>query len=294
MSRHEAWDIDIFYTEKMTAVTDLLDMQLDEMGPLRAVISFVWRYGNSVIRQKMIVYAGSRRIDYDTHIDWRERRQLLKAAFPVNVRSTEATYDIQFGNVKRPTHWNTSWDYARFETVGHQWADLSERRYGVSLLNDCKYGYDVKDNVLRLSLIKSAMVPDETADQGEHIFTYSLLPHEGDWFAGRTVQEAWALNNPLTCEPGEADGGSFSMFSLSADHVVIDTVKKAEDGEAVSVRLHEFSGAGGQAVLRSGRTIVSWTECDLMENELTAAAPGPEAAFAIAPYEIKTFMVRLA
>ena len=129
-------------------------------------------------------------------MDWHEQRKLMKVAFPVDIRSTEATYDIQFGNVKRPTHWNTSWDMARFETVGHQWADLSRTGYGVSLLNDCKYGYDIKDQTIRLSLLKAAIYPDPTADQGEHEFT-SSLPHQGDWRVGQTVKQAWFLNNRL-------------------------------------------------------------------------------------------------
>jgi alpha-mannosidase len=124
----------------------------------------------------MILYAENPSIDFKTDIYWHERNQLLKVAFPVDIRATEATYDIQYGNEKLPTHWNTSWDYTRFESVGQQWADLSERGYGVSLLNDCKYGHDIKDNVIRLTLLKSATYPDVEADQGEHVFTYSLLP----------------------------------------------------------------------------------------------------------------------
>ena len=172
----EAWDIDLFYQEKMREVDELISVELVENGALRATLRFEWKYASSTIEQRMIVYSDSRRIDYVTNVDWHERQQLLKTAFPVEVRATEATYDIQFGNVKRPTHWNTSWDHARFETVGHQWVDLSERNYGVSLLNDCKYGHDIKDNVIRLSLIKSAIYPDPVADQGDHEFTYSLIP----------------------------------------------------------------------------------------------------------------------
>ena len=163
---------------------------------------FTWAYLDSTIIQELTVYRDSRRIDFVTRVDWQERQQLLKAAFHVGVRATEATYDIQYGNVKRPTHWNTSWDYARFETVGHQWADLSERNYGVSLLNDCKYGYDIKDHVMRLSLLKSAIYPDPEADRGQHEFTYSLLPHKGDWLDGGTAGEAWSLNHPLQAYKG--------------------------------------------------------------------------------------------
>lgn len=291
----EAWDIDIFYQEKMREISELVSTELIEAGPLTAAIEFKWRYSQSVITQRMTVYAGSRRIDFRTHIDWQEHQQLLKVAFPVDVRSTEATYDIQFGNVKRPTHWNTSWDWARFESVGHQWADLSERGYGVSLLNDCKYGYDIKDNVIRLSLLKSATHPDPDADIGEHSFVYSLFPHEGDWYAGGTVQEAWALNNPLTSCEGITAKAPLSMFRLSAPNVMVDAVKKAEDGDRLVLRVHEFAGVRTQVELGSDYQIRSLQECDLMERPIgeASAFEASNAAFDLKPYEIKTFLVQL-
>ncbi len=135
--QRDAWDIDIFYKQKHREVDELLSVEVVEMGALRAVVRFNWRYQDSTIKQDLVAYAHDRRIDFVTEVDWHEQQQLLKVAFPVEVRATEATYDIQFGNVRRPTHWNTSWDHARFEVVGHQWADLSETGYGVSLLNDC-------------------------------------------------------------------------------------------------------------------------------------------------------------
>ncbi|BBI32944.1 alpha-mannosidase [Cohnella abietis] len=288
----EAWDVDIFYQEKMREISELVSAELVEAGPLAATVEFKWNYAKSVITQKMTVYAGSRRIDFRTHIDWQEHQQLLKVAFPVDVRSTEATYDIQFGNVKRPTHWNTSWDWARFETVGHQWADLSERGYGVSLLNDCKYGYDIKDNVLRLSLLKSAISPDPDADIGEHEFVYALFPHEGDWYAGGTVQEAWSLNNPLTAYEGTPVRDKFSLFRLSASNVMVDAVKKAEDGDYLVLRVHEFAGVRSTVRLGSDFHIVSLQECDLMEKPIGAALP-TDAEFELKPYEIKTFIVHL-
>ncbi|WP_248927645.1 alpha-mannosidase [Paenibacillus hamazuiensis] len=294
-SRHEAWDIDLFYQEKMRTISDLRSVDVLEEGPLRLVVRFEWSYAGSTVAQNMIVYADSRRIDFETKVDWQERRQLLKVAFPVGIRSTEATYDIQFGNVKRPTHWNTSWDYARFETVGHQWADLSERGYGVSLLNDCKYGYDIKDNVMRLTLIKSAMVPDPEADRGEHTFTYALYPHRGDWLEAGTVQAAWDLNSPLRaaeCGSAGPDGASeMSLFSASGGHIIIDAVKKAEDRDSVVLRLHEYAGARGSITVRSGLKIASWQETDLLERPVAEPVQEAELRFAIKPYEIKTFMI---
>lgn len=292
--RHEAWDIDIFYTEKMTPVTELETVELAACGPLYASIRFVYRYLDSRIEQTMIAYSHSRRLDFRTHADWRESRQLLKAAFTVDIRATEATYDIQFGNVKRPTHWNTSWDWARFETVGHQWADLSERDYGVSLLNDCKYGYAIKDNTMQLTLIKSAKVPDDTADQGAHDFTYSLYPHKGDWFQGGTVREAWALNMPLVSAAGASRVPGGSLFRTDADHVFIDAVKKAEASDHVVVRLHEFAGKRGPVRLASDWGAVSFQECDLLERPLGEAVEGSELQLTVKPYEIRTFLVAFA
>lgn len=290
---HEAWDIDIFYQQKSREIGDLQAWKVTESGPIRTVVHFVWTYGGSKLEQDMILYAGSRRIDFVTEADWHERQQLLKVAFPVGVRATEATYDVQFGNVKRPTHWNTSWDAARFETVGHQWADLSDKGYGVSLLNDCKYGYDIKDNVLRLSLIKCAIHPDIEADQGYHRFTYSLFPHRGDWLQGGTAREAWILNNPLRISAGNAPAPARSMFRLSGDTAMISAVKKAEDRDTVIVRLHDYSGSRQALRLESDLTIGAWRECDLMERSDQEWIATETVSFVLNPYEIKTFEIDL-
>lgn len=146
----DAWDIDIYYQQKREDVTDLLEARAAAEGPLALIIRFRWRFRDSVITQDLTLYRDHGRIDCVTQVDWHEHQKLLKVAFPVDIRATEATYDIQFGNVRRPTHWNTSWNWARFEVVGHQWADLSEHGYGVSLANDCKYGYDIRGHVMRL------------------------------------------------------------------------------------------------------------------------------------------------
>jgi len=292
--RFDAWDIDLFYQEKMTEVTDIQNIEVVEVNALRAVIQMTWNYQHSRIKQNMVLYANSPRIDFETEVDWHEHHQLLKVAFPVAIRATEATYDIQFGNVKRPTHWNTSWDYARFETVSHQWADLSETGYGVSLLNDCKYGYDIKDNIMRLTLIKCATYPDYAQDQGLHRFTYALLPHEGDWVNGQTIQEAWDLNQPLKVLEGALDCAPRSLFSLSADHVVIDAVKKAEDEDKVILRLHESTGRRGPVEITSDYRIQSWQECDLLERPTGKKTSSSTLTFMIKPYEIKTFIIDLA
>ncbi|MHB1627423.1 MAG: alpha-mannosidase [Bacilli bacterium] len=286
----DAWNIDIFYQEKCREVTALEHVETVSAGALCAVVRFRWTYGESVITQDLMVYAHSPRLDFVTQVDWRERQQLLKVAFPVAVRSTEATYDIQFGNTRRPTHWNTSWDQARFETVAHQWADLSETGYGAALANDCKYGYDIKNNTLRLSLIKSAVHPDHSADQGQHEFTYALIPHTGDWLTAGVAREAWDLNSPLCGVEGQPVCGNVSLFAPSSDHVMIDAVKWAEGGDRVVLRLHDFAGGRGVVRVASDLRVASWQECDLLERPVGEASAEP-FVFAISPYEIKTFLV---
>jgi alpha-mannosidase len=297
----DAWDIDIYYQEKMREVTELVEAMVEEGGPLRGTLRLTWRYYDSTIVQRVRIYAYSARIDFDTQVDWHEQQVLLKAAFPVNVRATKATYEIQFGSVERPTHWNTSWDWARFEVSGHKWADLSEGNYGAALLNDCKYGYDIKDGVMRLTLIKSAIRPDALADKGYHAFTYSLLPHAGDWREGDVTREGYALNTPLIAYPSLTGlltykaglPPAFELVNLASDHIILETVKKAEDGDGWVLRLYEYQQKRQQGVcLELGRPIRRAVECDLMEeNQQPVQWTADSLSFDIEPFEIKTFMV---
>ncbi|MBI4786269.1 MAG: alpha-mannosidase [Chloroflexi bacterium] len=296
----DAWDIDIYYPEKMTEVGELVDARVEEAGPLRGALRLQWRFHNSLITQRITLYRHSPRIDFRSEVDWHEHQVLLKVAFPVHVRATRATYDIQFGNVERPTHWNTSWDWARFEVVAHKWADLSEGNYGVALLNDCKYGYDCKNNVLRLTLLKSGIEPDANADQGPHAFTYSLLPHAGGWREANVAREAYALNYPLRAlalppNPHGALPARYGFAALDSDNVMVETVKKAEDGDAWIVRVYEYKQFRSRAVnLTFGQPIRRAVECNLLEeDDRPAAYQENRLTFGIDPYEIKTFKVWL-
>lgn len=288
--RYDAWDIDMYYQEKQYSVELNQPLKCDTIGPLEVVLSVSYTYQNSKISQEIKCYRDSRRIDFVTKVEWKEHQQLLKVAFPVNVRSTEATYEIQFGNVKRPTHWNTSWDHARFETVGHKWADLSEGNYGVALLNDSKYGYDIKNHVMRLSLIKSGIHPDPNADQGYHEFTYALLPHKDDWFTGNVDKESYNLNQPLIVNSKQAPA-LHSLVELSTDRIVIDSVKKSEKENAVIIRLHEQTGSHLNAEMILNFPVEKWVETDLMERAIAEQHHQSKIEMEIAPYEIKTYMI---
>ncbi len=291
---HEAWDIDIFYKEKMREVKDLQSVELIEDGNIKAVIRFKYKYMNTTISQDMIVYANSNRIDFKTNVDWREKKQLLKVAFVVDIRSTMATYDVQFGNVKRPTHWNTSWDRARFESVAQQWVDLSERNYGVSLLNNCKYGHDIKDNVMRLTLLKSATHPDPVQDQGEQNFTYSLLPHSGDFIDGNTVKHAYELNQPLRAIKGMLKSEvKKQLFKFNDANILVDAIKKAEDEDMIIIRFHEYSGSRQNISIDSDYEITGWMETNLMEKPIENLRNENSINVVVNPYEIKTLMIKM-
>lgn len=297
----DAWDIDIYYQDKIQRIEELIEATVLETGPLRGVLRLRWRFYDSLITQNVTIYAHSPRIDFRTEVEWYEQQMMLKVAFPIAVRATKATYEIQWGNIERPTHWNTSWDWARFEALAHKWVDLSEGNYGVALLNDCKYGYDVKDNVLRLTLLRSPVRPDHTADKGRHEFTYSLLPHGGDWREGQVAREAYDLNYPLhaatiRANPSGSLPPQFAFAEVDAAHVAIETIKRAEDDDAWVVRVYEYMQNRSDDVgLRFGRQIVRAVACNLVEEEESGVrVEGSRLVFAIAPYEIKTFKVWLA
>ena len=259
----DAWDIDPFFEDRAETIDTPCRITITETGPLRAALTIKRTYRDSTITQAIRLMAHSKRIDFVTDIDWHQTHQLLKVAFPVDILNTHATYDIQWGSIRRPTHRNTTWDMARYEVPAQKWADLSEGNYGVALLNDCKYGYDIHGNVMRLSLVKSSTMPDPVADQGHHRMTYALLPHKGDWRGGVRA-EAYDLNLPLRVTRGTACA---SLVSSIAANVVIETVKPADDGNGLIIRLYEalkepWPGSTLQIQLR---LVEHAAICDLLE-----------------------------
>jgi alpha-mannosidase len=291
----DAWDIDIFYDDKLWLAEPAESVRVMENGPLRATLEVRRRILNSDYVQHISLSRNSPRLDFETNIQWRERHILLKVAFPVDILAPQATYEIQWGNVQRPTHRNTSWDWARFETCAQKWVDLSEGGYGVSLLNDCKYGHDIHGNVIRLSLLRSPTVPDPRADQGQHRFSYSLLPHDGGWDE-RTIVDAYALNDPLivwAAGPNKqrvADSTKCEPFiSVDLPSVVIETIKRAEDGRGIIVRAYESQRKRGQCTLTTAFPMTeAWRTNLLEENQEPLEIHGCHLHFHIKPYQIVT------
>jgi len=297
---NDAWDIDFFYQDKPPVVLRASAVEVAARGPVKAALRMTYRTpAGSTVVQEVALFAGEPLITFDTEVDWRETDKLLKAAFPVAVQSRRATYEIQFGHIDRPTHRSTSWDRARFEVPAQRWADLSEAGYGVALLNDCKYGYDIKDNVMRLSLLRAPTTPDPEADRGRHRFSYALYPHRGDFRQAGVPRRGYEFNVPLTAVPVQGRSGapraagepaSHSFFNLDAENVILETVKPAEDGRGIIVRLYEAHGGRGRVTLRFGFEVDEAVECDCLERPC-GSVPVEDGGitFDITPFEIKTF-----
>jgi len=267
---YDNWEISKYYKQKMWLIDNAVITPIADGS--RAGFCVEKNYMNSTIKQNIWLYSDSRRIDFETEINWHEQHQILKAAFPFDIHTMSATYEIQYGHVTRPTHENTSWDEAKFEVYGHKWVDVSENGYGVSLLNDCKYGFNTEGSTLKMTILKCGTFPNPEADQGKHVLTYSLLPHTGDLYSAGVIQEAYALNQPLVAKTVSAGSGTlpdrYSLASCDRDNVIIETIKKAEDSDALILRMYEAYDRRDKVTVRIAKGFEKAYLCDLMENEL--------------------------
>lgn len=300
--QYDAWELSPYYRKKQWAANTETTYRIVESGPVRIAIAYTLPYLNSKIDQTVYIYKNSRRIDFDTTIDWKEEHILLKTAFPVDVVAQSAVYEIQFGNVERPTHTNTSWDSEKFETCAQRWADLSEHGYGVSLLNDCKYGYDIHDGVMRLSLLRFPTFPNRV-DCGIHHMVYSVYPHIGGWRESDVMNHAYDLNNSMmavSCmgrcsEPDLMGGGlppAACLIDCDASSVMIETIKLAETKDGLIVRAYEYCGGRSRArfTLPGSWKVCACTMLEEPEALLCDGGNSFEAEFT--PYEIKTFKMQ--
>ncbi len=293
---YDNWEISNYYTDKSWELDRVSSVKPVHDGA-RAGLEIKKQFQKSTLVQKIWLYDDIDRIDFDTYIDWKEKHIILKTAFPVDINADKATYDIQFGSVERPTHMNTSWDSARFEVCAHKFADLSEYGYGVSILNDCKYGHDIHDGVIRLTMLKSGTYPDPTADKCEHYFTYSLYPHSDDFKQAGTVKKAYDLNIPMTAFKVKKQKGSlpesYSFISSDCDNVIIETVKKAEDADGIIVRLYECFNKRTDVKIKTGFGFSSVSVCDMLENEeRPVRTKGNTIPLTVKPFEIITLKIK--
>lgn len=292
---YDNWQISDYYKQKMWEISEVQSVQ-PVAGNGYGGYRVVKKYMDSTITQTILVYSENRRIDFETEIDWHEKHLVLKAEFPTTIHAQKAAYEVQFGYIERPTHKNTSWDEQQFEVWAQKWADLSEEGYGVSILNDCKYGYSTEGSRMTITLLKCGTYPDEEADQGYHSFTYSLYPHGGSFKQGGTVQEAYLLNKPLIVKPAEGAGTlpeTYSLISCDQENVFIDTVKEAEDSQMMVVRLYEAWDKKTEAVIRLGFEAKKISLGDMMENPVKELGVGKEVTVQMSNLEIVTLLIEV-
>lgn len=284
--RHfDAWDVEREYFDHVTDLVAVDSVEVVQRDRRRAGVRIVRNFSPSRLQQTMRLAAGSRRLEFHTEVDWQHRHRFLKVAFPVAVRSARATYEIQHGHIERPTVENTSWDTARFEVCGHRWADLSEPGYGVALLNDCKYGYDIRGDVLRLSLLRGPGYPDPDADRGTHHFAYALLPHRGGLL--EVIREAEWFNLPLVIAAGGGPAGQ--VVTVDRPGVSVEAVKWADRRDGVIVRLCDVSGGRGPVRVTLHRPFDRVHRTDLLERDLAEVDhDGRSVGLSLQPFELVT------
>jgi alpha-mannosidase len=295
--RWDAWNIDADFEQQRSDLDQADEVKLVESGALRAVIRIKKHFQNSTFIQDVKLYSGSQRVDVNMQVEWHEKHVLLKVAFPLSAHSDKATYEIPYGSVERPTTRNTPAEKAQFEVPAMRWADISDDKHGLSLLNNSKYGYDAKGNVLRLSLLRSPEWPDPHADEGHHEFTYSVYPHAGGWREALTVRQGYELNYNLLAMQVEKHDGALpaerAFIEVKPENVVLTAMKKAEDDDGVILRFYEWAGRETEVKIQLPPGAESAQDADLMERPIgELALQGGAVTVHTKPYEIKTVKVR--
>lgn len=288
------WDIDYDQKQKMHPMEECVSSEVVSIGALQLRIRVKYQIGDSPLAQDIVFYADNPRIDFESVVDWKSPHHLLKVGFQVNVLSNEARFETQFGNVKRPTHENYGTDKTQFEVCNHKWTDLSDTRFGVAILNDCKYGISVDGNDMRLTLHKGGCRPDLRADQGVHKFTYSLLVHESAFTTEAVIKPAYELNYPTLVFDGEAlQEVCNTLLSVDADNVIVETVKPAEDGNGFIARLYETEGSYTLCDLKCHSAIKEVYQTDMLEykDELVSTCDN-RVTMQFKPFEIKTLRLK--
>lgn len=303
------WDVDADYECKLRDCARLLFRQVVADGAVEYRIRSRYRLTEkSVLEQDMIFYGDDPQVVFETRMDWQEEHRFLKAAFDTSIHADYASHEVQFGCIRRTTNRNTAIEKARFEVSNHKYTDLSETRYGVAVLNDCKYGISVKEGQMRLSLHKGGCMPDFRGDKGIHECTYAFLPHLGGFCAASVIEPAYLLNEkPLLVQ------GSLPMESLltvGTDHVIVETVKPAErplgssdqdvQGNAVSgdsgeksfiLRLYEAEGAGDRVTVAFGVPVKGAAQTNMLEETIQEYGAAQELVLDFKPFEIKTLKI---
>ncbi|KAL5042633.1 hypothetical protein BDW71DRAFT_136726 [Aspergillus fruticulosus] len=294
----QAWDVEVYHLESRKELRSG-KTTIAENDPYRVgVVTETKISENSWVKTTISLTAteGNRPsyVELESEVEWQETMKFLKVEFPVDITNTEASYETQYGIIRRPTHYNTSWDMAKFEVCTHKWADLSENGYGVSILNDSKYGFATCGNLMRLSLLRAPKAPDAHADMGRHTIRYAILPHNGP-LDSRTVRAGYEFNHPLILDTSLAlpDEQSVSVVSAflrkieltGSPSLILDAVKRGEDdedidgdpdislpsskrtGQSIILRIYESLGGKSRGVIRTAFPVKKVWKCNVLEDD---------------------------
>jgi alpha-mannosidase len=291
----DAWDIDASYSDEGMELLADGASELIENGPLRAALRVTRRHDGIEIIQTYRLRRLSRILEIHNSVHWCGRRRLLRALFPVSVQTHEMWAETAFGAVARSNNRNTPWDVARFEAPAHRWIDLSEPSYGVSLLNNGKYGHSADGNLLGISLLRSPIYPDPYADEGDHEFVYAIYPHPGTWRNG-TVRAAKELHRPLRYSGGRPDANHSSLLRLSGGVLELACLKRAEDCDDVVLRLYEPHGDRGQIVLESMVRLERAAIVNILEEQLeeVPVEDGRRITVSFTPFQVVSIKLSFA
>ncbi len=296
--RWDAWDIDSMAEQQPVVTDEPVTVKVVSQGPVLARLELNRQLSKSSVSQTISLRRGSRRLDFATTVDWQESHRMVKVAFPVNIYTTEVVSEIQFGHIRRPNHRSRPYDADRFEVCNYKWSALTEENRGVAVLNDSKYGLSALGNTINLTLLKSALAPDMTADKGTQVFTYALYAWNGSLAESGVVREAYDLNVPTMVVQGSAgpkNDSTRSMFGVDADNIVIEAVKPAEDGSPdIIVRMYEAMRSATRCTLTSSLPVKAASQTNMVEEE-TGQLDWQKSGLSLdfRPFEVKTVRLHL-
>ncbi len=293
---YDAWDIVATYVDREFELKDGIVKDIVK-GDVYTMISIEKDVLKSKIEQNIIIYNELDRIDFDTHISWHEDQKLLKVFFDVDLQTKNYTRDIAYATMECCSYRYNPYDKAKFEVNAHNWIDMSDEDYGVSLLNDCKYGHEVNEHKMILTLLKAPIKPDPKSDRGDHYFTYSLYPHAETWKKAKTLERGLEINHPLVPVEIKSEGemgADRSFITLTSDSMTLEAVKKCEEEDAYIIRMVEKKGRSVDASVKFFAPLTYAAECDLIErNDVPVDFDGDTISFHATPFEIKNYKVKI-
>ena len=284
----DAWDMYSDYFERGAEYPKCTSLKTYNEGPL-GICELDFVYNDSKIHQKVTLKPNSQLLEYETEVDWHEAGKMLRAVFEPDIETDYSRSDIQFGSIKRNSKDFTSWDMAKYEICAHKWIDMSEREFGFAIINDCKYGYYAKDKVMSINLLRSTSYPDPGADMGKHSFRYGLFEHAWDAFDGKVIEEALRFNIPILGD--KLTTNSIASMIEVPEHIVVETIKEAEDSENIIVRLYEAKENRGKEDIIINFEFKEVYLCDILENrkkKLRVKGEGDTITLDMEPYKVYT------